>query len=219
MGNTTIILFDIDYTLFDVGYFDINFSKLLSPILSLPEESLRKKSTEIIIATISQEGFLDIEKYLSAFLREIGKEADKAKVEEVLFGGSFFKDGFYKEVEETLRHLQGKVRIGIFSQGDESFQSAKITQSGLKDFFENELVYIKKNKLDFLPLLQEKHGNDRMYLVDDKPGVLHTVKEHMPGVFTIWIKRGRHANQAQSIKDFAPDKIITHLSEIIPLIK
>lgn len=217
MATQKIILFDIDYTLFDVGYFDTHFYTLIAPILLLPEELLRKTSVDIIIKVIKEEGFLDIEIYLTQFLAKLHKQEHKTHLEEILFGGSFFKDGFYKEAEEALQHLKGKAKLGIFSQGDERFQGAKVDQSGLKDFFEKDILYIKQNKLDFLPLLKEKHTKDLLYLVDDKPGVLYEFKKHIPSSCVIWIKRGVHAIKGNTIEGFVPDKTITHLSEIIPL--
>lgn len=215
-----IILFDIDYTLFDVGYFDEYFHRELSKIFIEDEELIRSKSMEIIVNLIKQESFLDIDKYLEILLSKFKKKRQRSKIKHLLFETSFFKSGFYTEVEKSLRSLKNFARLGIFSQGDEKFQGAKIDQSGFKELFDKELIYIiKPRKLDILPLLRIKHKKDKVFLVEDKPLVVHTIRQIMPNVYTIWVKRGKYAEGQIDIENFKPDATITSLDQIIPIIE
>lgn len=218
--NKKIVLFDIDYTLFDVGHFDKNFHPYLAQLFSLDEKLVNEESIKTIIALIREEHFLDIDKYLSILLSKFKKEKYKEEIEKFLFGGDFFKNGFYPDVEITLRTLKDFVRLGIFSQGDEKLQGAKIEQSGFGHFFEKELIYlIKPKKLDFLPSLKKMHSWNKIYLVEDKLTILYEVKKQMPSVFGIWIKRGWYAENQKEIPGFKPDATITNLREIVKIVQ
>lgn len=215
-----IVLFDIDYTMFDVKHFDINFHKYIAKLLDLDERSVQDSALKIMLDLIEKEHFLDIDKYLKTILLEFKKEKYLIKVEKFLFAKDFFKKGFYPDVGVTIRILKDMVRLGIFSQGDERLQGAKISQSGLRHFFEKELVYlIKPKKLDFLPSLMTIHKEDKVYLIEDKLDVLHEVKKQMPSVFGIWIKRGWYAKNQKNIAGFIPDAEITDLKEVVEIIK
>ena len=68
-----VVLFDIDYTLFDVSYFDKFFYKKLEKILKLDEALIRKESIKIITDIITKEHFLDIDKYVVTLLSLLDK--------------------------------------------------------------------------------------------------------------------------------------------------
>ena len=215
-----IILFDIDYTLFDVGYFDNNFHKYLSELFSIDKSLIREKSTETILDLIKKDYFLDIDKFLQVFLSKIDKKQHIREIEEFLFGKDFFKRGFYPEVEFTIRSLKNAFRLGIFSQGHKKLQGAKINQSGLRKFFDDELIYIKKPlKLNFLPHLKERHINDKIILVDDKLEVLYEVKKYIPSFFTVWVKRGKYAEKQKNIEGFKPELTVFDLKNLKNLLK
>lgn len=218
--NKKIVLFDIDYTLFDVKHFDKNFHAYLAKLFSLDEKLVKEESIKTIIALIKEEHFLDIDKYLSILLSKFKMEKHAKEIEEFLFGKDFFKEGFYPDVEFTLRTLKDMVRLGIFSQGDERLQGAKIEQSGFKDVFDKELMYIiKPKKLDFLPSLQKLHSKDKIYLIEDKLEILYEVNKKIPSIFTIWIKQGWYAENQKEIPDFKPDATITNLKEVVDFVQ
>lgn len=219
LNKKPIVLFDIDYTLFDVAHFDVNFHKKLAEMFSLDEKLVKEESIKTIIILIKEDHFLDIDKYLSLLLPKFKLEKHAKQIEEFLFEKDFFKEGFYPDVELTLKTLKNMVRLGVFSQGDTRLQGAKIDQSGFKDVFEKELIYIiKPKKLDFLPSLQKLHGGDKIYLVEDKLEVLYEVNKKMSSLFTIWIKQGWYAANQKEIPGFKPDATITSLKEVIKLV-
>ena len=45
------------------------------------------------------------------------------------------------------------------------------------------------------------------------------MKENIPSVFAIWLRRGKFIDQAKGIEGFKPDSTITNLSEIVEIIK
>lgn len=219
MGKKKIVLFDIDYVIFDVGFFDKNFYKEASKVLKIDEVKLRGKSIEIIVDLVKNEHYLDIDKFINKTLEYFGKKSNKQEVEDILFRETFFKGGIYDEVHDVLLKLENKVDIGIFSQGDPKLQWAKVEQSGFKDYFREDLRYIiKPKKLGFIPSLIKNHKDDNVYLIDDKLNVIQEVKAKMPNAVGIWIKRGRYAENQEYTEGIAPDATVLNLSEIIPII-
>ena len=220
MKNKPIVLFDIDYTMFDVRHFDKSFHAYISKIFGIDAKTIQDLSFKTILGLIEKEHFLDIDKYLKILLSGLGKEKHLKEIEEFLFGKDFFKHGFYPDVEVTVRTLNEMFRLGVFSQGDNKLQGAKISQSGFKHLFENKLIYIiKPKKLDFLPFLKKIHGKDKVYLVEDKLSILHEVKKQMPSVFGIWIKRGWYAENQKEIPGFMPDAEVNNLKEVVEIVK
>lgn len=220
MNKKPIVLFDIDYTMFDVKHFDRNFHAYIAKLCDLDERLVQESSLKIMLDLIRKEHFLDIDKYLKLMLSGFKKEKYFKEVEQFLFGKDFFKNGFYSDVEVTIRTLKDMVRLGIFSQGDERLQGAKITQSGFRHFFEEKLVYlIKPKKIDFLPSIKKIHGKDKVFLVEDKLSILHEVKKQIPSVFGIWIKRGWYAENQKEILGFKPDAEVKNLSEVVKIVQ
>lgn len=219
MKKQKTVLFDIDYTLFDVNYFNKNFHKKMAGLFGLDENFVRESSIDAIDEIVGRESFLDIDKYIILFLSKIKKEGEKKEVENLFYNSRFFKKGFYKEVKKTLESVEKIAKIGIFSKGDFRFQWAKIEQSGFKDFFHKETIYIGPDKLKFIPVLKKNHKDEKIFLVDDKPMVICEIKKGFPAVFTIWLKRGRYIDEAKEIDDFKPDATVNNLLKVVKIIK
>ncbi|MDP2702249.1 MAG: hypothetical protein Q8P98_09295, partial [Candidatus Rokubacteria bacterium] len=215
MKKKKTVLFDIDYTLFDVNYFNKNFHKKMAGLFGLDEIFVRESSIDAIDEIVSSNSFLDIDKYIILFLKKIKKEEEKKEVEKLFYNSRFFKKGFYKEVKKTLKLVSKIAKIGIFSKGDYKFQWAKIEQSGFKDFFHKETIYIGHDKLKFIPVLKKNHKDEKIFLVDDKPMVIYEIKKNFPSVFTIWLKRGKYTDEAKEIPDYNPDATIDNLLEVV----
>jgi len=220
MQTKPVVLFDIDYTLFDPRHFEKCFYPYLARLCSLDEELVRGSLSRILRETVVQDHFLDIDKFLKLSLSNLKKEEYIEEVNRFLFAGYFFKDGFYSEVKNTIISLSSIARLGIFSQGNEKLQGAKIYQSGFRNFIEKELTYlIKPKKIDFLPSLKKIHVSDKIFLVDDRLSILNEVKKQIPSVFGIWIKRGWYAENEEEIPNFSPDAEIENLSEVVKIVK
>lgn len=215
-----VVLFDIDYTLFDVAYFDTHFHTYLSQLLSIKLLKIHTISLNIILNLVEQESYLDVDKYISQLLKELGAKEYIKEVESFLFGALFFKEGFYKEVSESLEELSKIAKIGIFSQGDSKLQGAKIDQSGFAHLIDKNSTYIiKPKKIDILPQIRVNHTNDVLFLVDDKPSVILEAKKQIPELYTIWIKRGKYLDEALELDNFSPDSTISSICEVIDIVK
>lgn len=218
MKKQKIVLFDIDYTLFDVGYFYTELSKKLAQVLNIKESDVKKMLLKTAEEIILKEGHLNVEKFIKKIAAVSGKKEYENEIKKILFKSSFFKKGFYNEVEKSLKLITKIAKIGIFSKGDKKFQLAKIDQSGFKNYFDKNYIYIKYNKLKFLPFLKKKHVQDKVYLIDDKPGVIDEVKGFMPNIITIWLKRGKYTEQAKEIDGFKPDATVDNLLDVVKIV-
>ena len=155
MKKQTIVLFDIDYTLFDTGTF--------------------KKS-------------------------------------------NLLDHSLYSEVLPVIKELSKKYILGIFSEGETSFQKEKLRKTKILDLFIASHVNIVEKKDLMLEKILKKYKNYKIILVDDKLSVLHKAKMISPFISTIWVKRGKYAESQLPIENFSSDVIIENLKNIVSII-
>lgn len=145
-------------------------------------------------------------------------------IDYTLFDTAHFKNSqlaefrIYEEVLETLQSLGKNITLGIFSEGEDSFQTTKLINTQIHEFFKKEYIHIVKSKDESIEGVFKKYKNDKVILVDDKLTVLVRAKEILPHVYTVWMKRGFYAEKQQPIKGFRPDAIIYSLKEIIEIV-
>ena len=146
-------------------------------------------------------------------------------IDYTLFDTDFFKKSklskhqVYEEVIGVLGSLKKIAILGIFSEGDLEFQLRKLFKTDIKKYFEQIHMYIVLNKLDEIKKVFEKYSSNKIFLVDDKLTILYDLKNFMPAVFAIWVKRGRYAQNQKEIPGFKPDATITDLKEVIGLVR
>jgi len=126
----------------------------------------------------------------------------------------------YDEVTDTLKKLSVIATLGILSQGEIAFQNKKLETTQIKNYFLSEHTHIVEYKLDVMKDILEKYkSNAKVFFVDDWLDMLRAAKKIDPTVFTIWMKRGEHANSQKAHSDFTPDATVTNLHDVIPFIK
>lgn len=146
-------------------------------------------------------------------------------VDYTLFNTDIFKESsletyeLYEEVIETIEELGKIAKLGIFSEGDLDFQKMKLVRTDIHKHFGQEDIHIVEKKNDTLVKVLERYRDVELFLVDDRLGVLYEAKKHMPGVFTIWVKRGRYAQNQKEIKKFSPDATVENLRDVFSLVK
>lgn len=177
-----VILFDIDYTLLDTAvskrYYREKISKLANVSIDdfiLVENEYKKKDS----------GFTDF--HPDDYIEHICKSYDlnKNSIRELFFSDANFKDALYDDVVSALEVLSGKFSLGIFSEGFEDFQLIKLSKSGIMNFFERDLIFIFRRKLEesSLALLP-----DNCFVVDDNISVIEALKQ-VGNFKPIWINR------------------------------
>lgn len=146
-------------------------------------------------------------------------------IDYTLFDTAFFKESglsehkIYEEVMRVLDSLNSLATLGIFSKGEIEFQKIKLEKTGMAKFFKEENIHIFDDKDINLIQVMDKYKDSKLFLVDDKLGILYSAKKHMPQVVSIWVKRGPFAKVQQPILGFNPDAEVENLSEVVKIIK
>lgn len=145
-------------------------------------------------------------------------------IDYTLFNTSMYKSSaltsfeIYEEVVEVLREIGEKAVIGIFSEGEIDHQLSKLIETDIKKHFRDEHIHIFTKKLEKLSDILLQYKDKALYFIDDRLDVLQGIKESDPAVFTIWIKRGEHAELLSEIMGFKPDAEVVNLRELISIV-
>ncbi len=216
MKKDTVVLFDIDYTLFDTELFRGKLYKAISDVLNFSQMELTKVQQEALDYVRIEVGYFHPVKFSEFLSSALGREKEKDSILKALFQPEIFLDNYYEETEEILRVLSQKVTVGIFSKGHTRFQKEKIRK--IIHLLNNDHIHITTNKYTRLPKVLSRYKNKKLYIVDDALGVLHKAKQLRADVFVVWVKRGFYATKQEPIEGFVPDAIIGNLSELLPIV-
>ncbi len=142
-------------------------------------------------------------------------------IDYTLFDTKLFKESnlteyrIYDEVESTLTMLKKQAKLGIFSEGRQDFQKAKLQNTGIFSLFDSNLIFIVPDKFEALREIVSTFENKKnIFLVDDKLSILAEVKAVLPEMTTIWVKRGFYAEHARPIAGFTPDLSIETIQDL-----
>jgi len=144
-------------------------------------------------------------------------------IDYTLFDTAGFKESnlkefkLYPEVAHTLEKLSKFATLGIFSEGEKDFQKAKLKITGIDRYFTENNIHISSLKETELKAIVDIYSGENLYVVDDKLIILEVTKNAIPGVKTIWVKRGEYANKVLSIPGFTPDYSMAELSQLISI--
>ena len=213
-----LILFDIDYTLFDSRkYREKMFKDLLNKLGHKDSEFFLKKVEETYFLSKEKGAFIPAQ-FVNRLIKDFNLNYSSKDLEDILWKKKIFVECLYKEAEDVLRLLSKNknIKIGIFSGGHDVFQRKKI--EAIKDFFDEEHIHVFMQKDQKLKKIINKYKGLKLYYIDDVLDFLKKAKTFNKDIVTVWIKRGRYARE-QAITDFNPDKTITNLLELIPIIK
>jgi FMN phosphatase YigB (HAD superfamily) len=146
-------------------------------------------------------------------------------IDDTLFNTALFKQSglsefkVYGEVMQTLEELCNKVILGIFSKGAEQFQKDKLKKTEMMKFFKEENVHVFEDKNINLTQVLNKYSGSKIFLVDDILEVLQNAKKNSEKIFTIWMKRGRYAENQKPTPGFCPDCEVANLAEVVTIVK
>lgn len=146
-------------------------------------------------------------------------------IDYTLFNTKIFKESdlekyeLYDEVIDMLTLLNGKVVLGIFSEGELDFQSTKLNRTDIQRHFLEENIHIVNSKDEKLKEVLEGYRDSKLIIVDDKLTVLHQAKILIPNIITIWVKRGIYAENQEDIPGFKADITVDDLRTIPEVIE
>lgn len=161
--------------------------------------------------------------------KELRIGAEKRKVvlfdiDYTLFDTKTFKDSnlksfsVYAEVADALAEIGAYAKLGIFSEGEEEFQKAKLLQTAIDSHFHLNNVHVVAKKSEEIENILDSYKDITLFLVDDRLEVLYLAKKSHPKVYTIWMKRGPFALTTQLIDGFSPDATIDDLRMVLPIV-
>ena len=98
-----------------------------------------------------------------------------------------YQKSLFEDVLPALKRLQGKVSLGVFSQGLTHWQFAKLYLSGIEKYFEREILFVfPPRKVDKArEVLAQLPPNAKIYFVDDRLDVTEALSNHRVKVFLI----------------------------------
>lgn len=207
-----VVLFDIDYTLFDVSKYRDRLYRDLARVLKREKKELEIIGQRIYDETRERRGYFDPALFTKELLSKIGQPQAAHTVSKVIWNKEHFKESVYQETKKVLEDLSEIASIGIFSKGVNIFQKAKLTT--IQYMLKKEHIHIIIDKHSKVAQIMKKYEAMRLYLVDDALSVLHTAKKVNRHIFTIWIKRGRFAEVQEPIAGFLPDATVKDLRPI-----
>lgn len=215
-----IILFDIDYTLFNAQLFrELFFEILVTQVPYKSRDEFLNILEEVYEKAKKKTSFFDPKSFLEILNKKIPLK-DQKVLEKAIMKEEILESALYEETKKVLQELakQKDIILGIFSWGSIPTQKAKIRV--LKNYLQEEHIHVVEvDKRTVLPEILSKYNNHVVYLVDDYQEVLSKAKQLHPELYTIWIKRPEtEGKESRLFDNFVPDSIIRTLREVIPLV-
>lgn len=212
-----LFLFDLDNTLFDSASYR---KKLFQNIEEVCESSSVSIASDILQDNYNQQikqfGVFDPELFVESVFGKNEKKLGQ-KIKDLIFNSLLLRDHLHTDVFSTFKTLSKLGEIGIFSQGEEKLQNAKITH--FLELISKDKVHIERDKKSELQKVFQKYNEYTVYFIDDMLPILRAAKMVSPEVISIWIKRGRYAEVQKDIEGFTPDFTALNLDEAVNYIK
>jgi FMN phosphatase YigB (HAD superfamily) len=219
MHKQKIVLFDIDYTLFNAQTYRNQFTKILFEQIGYEnKEKFFSLADKAYTLSKNKVGYFDPHNFLHMLSENLKKKIDIDTLEKVILNEELLESALYEEVVGVFTYLHKKkdLILGIFSAGRISLQRPKV--NAIQKFLQKEYIHIyefKKGKA--LPELLKKYNENKIYFIDDIVEILYNAKKIRSDITTIWIQRGIHKDTL--VEGFLPDKTIHNLHEIIPILE
>lgn len=214
MINKTILLFDIDETLFDTDRYKEDLSNRFSVELGYRSaEEFSPVFKELLELTVIERLYFDPTFFLEAAYATRKKDTTLERLDEIFWDKSLFENKLYPDVIKTLEVFSHKedLILGILSTGDVRHQREKISQ--ILHFFNEGDINIFSDKIAVLEGVLKKYHDFGIVVVDDRMEVLKRIKLINPLAKAVLICRGEITKEQNNF-----DGIFTELRDILSLI-
>lgn len=195
-----IILFDLDYTLYDSKVFINGKIDAYAERFGLYRALVEKKEQEAAEEVLTHYGEFVHEEYAKTVAQLLGIPRRWKEIFEIAFEEDLHKRAVYHEAENVLGFLKRDFRLGLFSQGDQVLQRTKLEKSGLLQYFEENLVFIFGEKIPEIEPLAKKFQvfsalDDKSEVVDEwsKSGIPVAIRVRR-GVFSETVLPEKRSN-------------------------
>lgn len=213
-----LVLFDIDYTIFDTdAYRDIFYPRLAAAIGIEDKNEFWELAKKARAYTDKTVGYYKPEVYLTYLVDHAQKNTDLATLEAIFWNTEIFTACLEKGVIDVVKTLvQHNIEVGILSTGDMQHQRKKVEQ--IHALLGEKHIHIFNNKITELPNVLAKYTDYQVFIIDDLPLVLATAKKSVPNVMTIWRKRDKVYESTDAVEGFVPDLAVSHVTDALNFI-
>ena len=219
MTKPKIVLFDIDYTLFDTSVFKRTVNKKIKDkVINNKLKNLDKKIDNIFLKSREQNGYFNPRHFISMINSELELNLPLSFFEKSLSDDSLYEN-LYNDVKAVLEELSKdkSLFIGVFSGGDIKFQKSKIEL--IRHLFHKDHIHIFLNKEPEVKKIINKYKSHKLFIIDDWLNILEKSKKMNKSVITIWIKRKGSEFKEKKKSNFSPDYVLSDLQKITSIIK
>lgn len=211
LNADTVILFDVDNTLFDNDRFKAQLSARLLADLGADASARYWQHYEALRA---QAGYVD---YLQA-LQRLRLEIEETPPLLAMAGWLLdypFAGNLYPGALAAIAHLSTFASTAIFSDGDIVFQPRKIERSGIAEAVQGR-VLVSVHKERSLDVLRERFPASHYVMIDDKPQLLAAMKRAMGAALTtVFVRQGHYAAEADVAALEPPlDRTVEHVGAL-----
>lgn len=212
-----IVLFDIDYTLFNTDSYRQILYPRLAQELGVSEDELRRFRQEFEPEMKERFGHYNPEYFLQKIQTLAKNTISLEKLEEIFWDKVMYSGVLNAKARDVLTQLQeSNINLGILSTGDKKHQLAKI--DSVKAYFPEESHHIFPNKIESIKDVLENYSDFQVYIIDDLPEVLAKAKEINSTVKTILIKTNKVHESTPAVEDFRPDYEIEDLDSVVEIV-
>ncbi|MCX6730248.1 MAG: HAD hydrolase-like protein [Candidatus Roizmanbacteria bacterium] len=172
-----IILFDIDYTIFNTHQYKKNTITYICSRFHVASEDMKLFDTEYRSKNLNPAG-VNMKDYTEKMAVKFSLSS-KDLYQLLIDTEEIFMDTLYPDSLPTLSHLSKQYTLGIFSQGHLPFQKNKLIKTNILHLFEEQHTYIHLDKthIDHMQGLPKN-----ALVVDDKVTVIDHVSKHIPAI-------------------------------------
>jgi FMN phosphatase YigB (HAD superfamily) len=216
-NSKPVVLFDIDYTLFDKDLFLDSLYGSIGNLFGISIDGMKRVGNAAYEECTSEFDHFE-PKYFSQKIAEgLGKMQFLQKIENEVLNKYNSPGSLYSETLKTIEEISEVARIGILSKGQSVFQRNKIYK--FKNLLDEDHIYITDDKYKTLLNIINKYKGIKLYLVDDLLDILYSAKKLKSDIVTVWVKRGIYAQNREPIPGFKPDVEVENLSEVVKIVK
>lgn len=214
----SIVLFDIDHTIFDANLYRRTLYANLAKAIGSDVKRFSETADTEYKKFRKNTYYFTPDLFLKTILADKTKSVDLKKIKAVFWDKTLYEKCIYPDVKDAFSKLKElSIQIGIFSTGDQAHQKIKI--ESLKEYLSDHHVYIAPDKLKIIKGTFDGYKTSQVYLVDDYPEILINAKKHNMNIITVFITRKESYPGLIIPEDFEPDKTITKLEQLITIIK
>ncbi len=199
MIKQKVILFDIDFTIFDTAKFrDLTESQVIN-LTGISAQKILQIREAYYKEIKAPRNFHPV-KYFQALKNKVNSNVPLEKIWNL---EELYEQSLFPETTAVLESLKRKYTLGIFSEGYKFFQKKKIKPSGISQSIDKNYIFIfrSKTRLGNLKLLPNKS-----IIVDDKKEVVEKIAKdsnHIP----IWINRKNSDQHPKIITIFSLNEL------------